>query len=286
MSDRNHDSTLFQTDGQAPAGGIDYPNGRHPDEYPKSKTKAKAAPDSATANVANPGATGGTPAPIQAPGGSDVASAAKADPPGATIEPGGFATWQESAPAVADDPFSPENLALSQDFGGMTETKRLLTVIRVGKPSKEAYVRTSPNPAHWIVGSVLELKSDGDETYWVTPLIRDALIGEPCLKAVRLILSVDRPGNPFFWKVGMPDPNGRPQPWVDSMMDAANVARNQWTRVAWNNSTRGYEVTVAKIQADPKWPTEPMNELLNIAFRGRIVTSLDHPVVQSLRGLV
>lgn len=182
------------------------------------------------------------------------------------------------------DPFSPQNLALAQTFAEMTETKRLLTTVRVGKPNKEAFVRTSPDPNHWIVGSVLELKDQGDETYWLMPTVRDALIGEPCMKAVRLILAVDRPGNPFFWKIGLPDPSGRSQPWVDSMVEAATVAKSKWVRVSWSTATRGYEVLTAEIKAEPKWPTESIKDLLNIAFRGRVVSSLDHPVLRALRG--
>ncbi len=183
-----------------------------------------------------------------------------------------------------DDPFSPRNLAIAQNFSELTETKRLLTNVRVGKPSKEAWVRTSTDPDHWVIGSVVELKDQGDETYWLTPAVRDALIGEPCLKAVRLILAVDRPGNPFFWKIALPDPSGRSQPWVDSMVEAATVAKSKWVRVNWSNATRSYEVLTAEIKAEPKWPTESRRELLNIAFRGRIVTDLDHPVLRDLRG--
>lgn len=287
----NH--TLFQGDGQAapihPAGGIEYPNGRHPDEYPKSRNKAKAAPDTATpapANMATPGETIGTPAPSQLAGNTGETPVANMATPGGAFEPGGFSTVISTGPAgVVDDPFSPENLKLSQDFSGMTETRRLLTVVRVGKPRKETYVRTSPIVEHWIGGCVLELKDEGDETYWVVPALHAALSGEPCLKPVRLILSVDRPGNPFFWKIAMPDATGRSQPWIDSMMDAAIIAKKQWVRVAWSGSTRAYEVTVASIQAEPKWPTESVHELLNIAFRGRVVTSLDHPILRTLRGL-
>jgi len=97
-------------------------------------------------------------------------------------------------------------------------------------------------------------------------------------------LAVDRQGNPFFWKVGMPDPNGRSQPWVDSMMDAVNLAQTKWVRVAWSMSTRGYELTEAEIKADPKWPVESLSDLLNIAFRGRVVSTMEHPILRTLRG--
>ena len=134
MKSHDKDSMSFLNDGQGEPGEI---GGRNPDEYPKPAKATTPGPDS---------------------------TLIKAD----ELE------MVEPPPTlVVDDPFSPENLAISQDFGGMTETKRLLTTVRVGKPSKESWVRTSPDTNHWIVGSVLELKSDGDETYWLLPKIRD-----------------------------------------------------------------------------------------------------------------
>jgi hypothetical protein len=37
--------------------------------------------------------------------------------------------------------------------------------------------------------------------------------------------------------------------------------------------------------ADPKWPELSFQELLRIAYRDRMVTKIDHPVVKRLRGL-
>ncbi len=183
-----------------------------------------------------------------------------------------------------DDPFSPQNLALAQNFGALTETRRLLTSVPVCKPKRESWVRTSSSKEHWIVGSILELK-DQNEYYWVTPEFREALVGEPCLKYMRLILSVDRQGNPFFWAIGVPDTSGRSQPWIDSMNQAATQALKKWVRVAWSAATRNYEVHIAEIAHEPTWPNEPISELLKIAFRDRIVSSMEHPVIKSLRGL-
>ena len=36
---------------------------------------------------------------------------------------------------------------------------------------------------------------------------------------------------------------------------------------------------------DPLWPAKTLPELLKLAFKGRIVDSIDHPVVRRLRGL-
>ncbi len=182
-----------------------------------------------------------------------------------------------------DDPFSPKNLALAQNFGALTETRRLLTSVPVGKPKKESWVRASQREDHWVVGSILELKAQ-NEFYWVVPEFREALVGEPCMKSMRLVLSVDRQGNPFFWPIGLPDSSGRSQPWIDSMTQAATQAIKKWVRVAWSSATMNYEVHIAEIAHEPVWPKETISELLKITFRDKIVSSLDHPIIKSLRG--
>ena len=47
-----------------------------------------------------------------------------------------------------------------------------------------------------------------------------------------------------------------------------------------------YEVLTAEnCTAEPEWPSHSLQELIRIAFRDRMIDSLDHPVVKRLRGL-
>ena len=53
-------------------------------------------------------------------------------------------------------------------------------------------------------------------------------------------------------------------------------------------SLGGYEVFEALSNlSDPEWPDDGINfnRLVEIAFRGRIIDSIDHPIVKKLRGL-
>jgi hypothetical protein len=64
------------------------------------------------------------------------------------------------------------------------------------------------------------------------------------------------------------------------------MAMTRWVRVKANLNLGAYEITVAEsVIAEPVWSELPFGELVRIAFRDRIVTTLDHPVVQRLRGL-
>jgi hypothetical protein len=48
----------------------------------------------------------------------------------------------------------------------------------------------------------------------------------------------------------------------------------------------GYRIYQAEgALTEPEWPDRTLNEILEIAFRDRIVDSEHHPVVRRLRGL-
>jgi hypothetical protein len=38
--------------------------------------------------------------------------------------------------------------------------------------------------------------------------------------------------------------------------------------------------------SEPVWPEATYQELIKLAFRDRLISSLDHPVIKRLRGLV
>ena len=61
--------------------------------------------------------------------------------------------------------------------------------------------------------------------------------------------------------------------------------RISWVRVAANMSLGAYEVYEASGSIpDPEWPDVTFRVLLEIAFKGRFIQSLDHPVIHRLQG--
>jgi hypothetical protein len=50
-------------------------------------------------------------------------------------------------------------------------------------------------------------------------------------------------------------------------------------------SLGAYEIAEAQgTLSDPEWPDLSIGELLRIAFKGRLVDTIDHPILQKLRG--
>ncbi len=194
-----------------------------------------------------------------------------------STEPPG--TGSETAP----DPFNPESLRISQDFATAAGVKQVLTTIPVRKPNRQDFVRVHPGEDYQLTTVIIELKDDR-ESYLVTPDLRDELLGE--VIPVTLFLAVNRQNVLSFWPCKLPDPSGRVNAWHESALEAAHLARDGWIRVTADMSLGAYRIFQATGDLpEPEWPEESLGELLKIAFKGgKLIDSVNHPVLQRLRG--
>ena len=182
------------------------------------------------------------------------------------------------------DPFDPAALRLSQDFTSQVGGEKLLTVVPIGKPSKEQWVRVRPEEHFRVDTLILELKEDS-EVYLLTSDARALFGSEPTIRAVTLFTAITRAGDPFLWSIPLPGADGKDNPWYQSAREAAQVAMKRWVRVTSNRALRAYDTTIARAEIpEPSWPKESFRDLLAIAFRGRMIDSTDHPILNRLQG--
>jgi hypothetical protein len=185
--------------------------------------------------------------------------------------------------AQAPDPFDLSNLRLSQSFVETAGVKKLLRTVPVHKPSPQDFVRVHPRPEFRENFPVIELKEEHEE-YIVAAGLVPELVGEFVNKT--LFTSINRQGVIFLWPVRLPDPEGKQMEWWRSMREAAELAMHQWIRTKANMSLGAYEMFVAESTiSEPVWPEATYQDLIRLAFRDRLITSLDHPVIKRLRGL-
>ncbi len=177
-------------------------------------------------------------------------------------------------------PFS--SLRLTQNFGETLGVKKVLTTVPVGRPSKDRFFRTHPSPS-WVFPTwILENKAAG-ETYLVSAEVASALGDQ--VRAVELYAAIDRQNNPFLIPIPLPGPNGVRNRWHESLAQAVEKAKSVWIRISANKDLGGYDIFEATAKLpDPVWPDITMDELLEVAFKGRVITSLDHPIVQERLG--
>jgi hypothetical protein len=129
---------------------------------------------------------------------------------------------------------------------------------------------------------VLELKEER-ETYVVDRGLWEAIPGE--LVAKVLFPYVNRQNVVALWPIRLPGSDGRLDSWNLSAMEAATLAKALWVRLVPNHSLGAYDVLEAKgVVSEPEWPSESFETILQIAFKGKFIQDLEHPVLRKLRG--
>lgn len=174
-----------------------------------------------------------------------------------------------------------DKLRLTQDFATGLGVKKLLTTVPVKKPGAQEWFRIQPE--YSLRTLVLELKEER-ETYLVEQPLWAELNLE--LKPVALLLGITRTDTLFIWPAKLPNNDGRLDNWSMSALSAVEEAKENWVRLKANMGLGAYDVFVASGDLPaPSWPQMKFEAVLEIAFKDRLIKSMDHPVVRRLRGL-
>lgn len=167
---------------------------------------------------------------------------------------------------------------LDQSFQS-SGVKKVITHIPVDRP-KQDFFRIK-NEEHFDCGLLIDERTkDG---YLLDPTIYELLIKDA--KLARLYFGVTMQGNPFFWARKLPSPDGKLDSWNESAHRIAEMAKNKWLRVTSNRELGAYEAhTVESSTKEPVWPDMSLEELIEIAFKDRMIDNEDHELVRYLLG--
>jgi len=184
--------------------------------------------------------------------------------------------------AVSDDPYDLAKLRVSQDFLETTNVKKLLTTVPIRKPNSQDFIRVHSSPQFRDLFAFIELRDEGE--IFVANLAAVPELQTECFIAT-LFTAITRAGVLFLWPVRVPAVDGRANDWHVSAATAAQQGMTGWIRVKANMSLRAYEIFQAESAIpDPAWPDLSFAEITRIAFKDRLITSPDHPVIKRLRG--
>jgi hypothetical protein len=182
------------------------------------------------------------------------------------------------------DPFDPASLRVNANYAEGLGVKRILTTVPVRKPHKTEWFRVRPGEEWRIETTIFETEGVDRAAYLVAPDLRDEFGNS--LAVVLLLLCVNRAGDPFLWRIKLPNADGRMNPWSESALRAAAVAEQRWCRLEPNMGAGCYDLyETASEWTEPKWPEVSYRDLLRIAFRDRLIDSTDHVLLRDLRGL-
>jgi hypothetical protein len=189
----------------------------------------------------------------------------------------------EQSEQVELNPFAPENLRIDLSIAEGLGVKKAVLTIPVRKPNNQDFIRVHPSPAFRLAVAIIELKDDR-ETFLVLPSIARDIPGE--YTTVMMYACINRAGVVFLWPVRLPGTDGRQLEWHRSAAEAAELAVKSWVRIKANMSLGAYDVFEANSTIpEPTWPSDlTFEQMLRIAFKGRLVDNLNHPVLKRLRG--
>ena len=157
---------------------------------------------------------------------------------------------------------------------------KLRTTVLFGKPPHDRFIRF--RPAAECSYPAFLLKS-GRESYLVDPQLQP-ILGN-FLRSAVIRLAVDTKGEPFLVPVLLPDSRHRLHPWNVSRNRAVRVGESQWVKLIPNLARAEYEVFGAATElSPPSWPEEPIEELVFLAFDGRVLRDAGDPVLDQFLG--
>jgi hypothetical protein len=175
-------------------------------------------------------------------------------------------------------------LRLPTNYGATLGVQKLLTTVPVGKPNRSTFFRVQQSEELAFNTFILENK-EARETYIVMPAVAQVI--SELVRPVMLNIATDRQNNVSLIPVQLPKDDGTRNPWHESLAQAVERAKINWIRINPNMQLGGYDIFEATAQLpEPIWPARTIDELVDIAFLGKIIRSVEHPVVQTYLGKI
>ena len=182
--------------------------------------------------------------------------------------------------STAYQPIDFSEFTISQNFGAQLKVIKRLTTVPVRKPKNTQWFRV--HPSHKQDMLLLKYGDIGDDYYLVSKSLADQLAD--FVWSFKLVVGVDRQGIVFVWPLRLSEEE-RAMKWHHTAMEAASHAEVQWTRIQANMGLGAYDIHTAEgITDEPKWPELSMNEIFDIAFKQKVIKSLDDFVPRQLLG--
>jgi hypothetical protein len=156
------------------------------------------------------------------------------------------------------------------------------TTIPVRKPGSRNFFRVHPDEEYRLY-NVPVVEDDQHEWHILATDLEIPEDLERFVSHVNLVTCLNHKGTLFLW----PYKNST-NDWSKSASRIARRAIDEWVRLSADMDANGYRVETAtgELRAtEPVWPKMTFEEILNTAFEGRCIDSLNHSVIRSLRGL-
>jgi hypothetical protein len=124
------------------------------------------------------------------------------------------------------------------------------------------------------------LQMEGRDPYLVAPKIAEQKKEEDTIRPVLIVRYVTMTGEEGLWPLKLNPPDGKSNNWNTSALNILELAESgKWIRIMNAGKHYGHQVSRKKFeQVPPKFTDRSFKDLIEIAFKDRIVKTLDHEI--------
>jgi hypothetical protein len=172
--------------------------------------------------------------------------------------------------------FKLSDLVVTGSVVDATKTEQRLALVSLAKPHDQQFVRAHPDPEQ---GQILSVFTDKENktSYLVAPGMV-ATFGTVA-KLRELVPAMGMNQVPFLWNAPAP---GSDNAFNISHRMALDAARTHWVRMT--NIGGSYTFVKGAVTEDPSFEGLDLQTLVDVIFPlERIITDMEHPVVQNLQ---
>jgi hypothetical protein len=177
-----------------------------------------------------------------------------------------------------------ESLKLSQDEVGILGSPELIELVPVRKPRKQEFFRVRPGDENCFTTVIYEDQQTRDN-YFITPSMLPFARSITDVSVVTLVQFMTRQNVFGVFPLKLATDATAKNSWQTTAMAAAQHAKTKWIRIQADMMLSGYRIYAAESQlGEPKWPELSLSEVLNIAFKDKVIDSQDHSMVNQMLG--
>ena len=179
-----------------------------------------------------------------------------------------------------------------EEAAGVAQSSSRPTQLLVKKPHKQATVMIQPDRSQWFSLKCFVLHGEaegkgGEKTFH--PILGEVaeLVPESVIPVLFVPYITAANGTLMLWPISMKrDSKGELNSWHVSALDIVEEysASGDWIRVVANQEAGGYDVKVMALKQAPKWPGMGKAEIMDLAFKKRLIKDSDHPIIKAQLG--
>jgi hypothetical protein len=210
---------------------------------------------------------------------------AKTDP--AEQQPNPAEQDTKAAPITVGNPLAAASLAIDQshmdEFVNMEEES---SIVEFQRPPKGIFftVRSETTKPWQDRGFYFLLQIEGRDPYLVAPEVANQKKDEDVIRPVLIVRYVTMAGEEGLWPLKLDQPDAKSNRWNTSALNILELAASgKWVRIV--NAKNHYRHQVSKRKFEempPRFSNRSLYDLIDVAFKDRIIVSLDHEIWDEL----